>query len=486
MKFNLSAVLSELGVILQFNGVLLAVPAIVALIFGELAQLLAILATATMLLSIGFLLNFKYKPGRLEFVSASILLFLTFLLVGTVCSLPYITFFIERGIDLTNATVSGIYESMAGVTTSGLTLIKELELLPTSLVFYRSFQQWVGGINIVVLFITLVSVSEETLRVIRSTLGLSRIMPSTRSTFRRVLGLYLLLSSIFTLALLASGIDLYYAVNLVFAGISTGGFMPVSDLSTILNGFSYVLLCIMMILGATNFSALHELITKKRFVNLEARFFLGWLAFIIAIALAVSYVYNINFSVSVFHIVSAVTTTGFAYTDLTLLPEALFMLIILSMFIGGCYSSTAGGFKIIRLFATFKLISWQAKRVTSPARQVIPIRLSATSISLEESIHILLLYLLTLLTVFISAFIIVAISGNSFAHSVFESLSALHTVGLSTGIIGLDTSNAVKLLLVFLMLIGRIEIIPLLILFKLISAAKIWRKFRYHTRISLK
>jgi trk system potassium uptake protein TrkH len=286
---KLESSLHYLGIILQFNGIILIFPTIVALIYNENFGIFSLTALISFIL--GFIFSNFFKKKELDTISAYLLIFLAFIFLSILGLIPYLM----ANIFEKDVVINSIFESVSGYTTTGLTLISNVESLPRSLIFYRSIIQWIGGISIIFLFLVFFSTSREA-RILIEISGFEQIGISPRETFLIVMRLYLFYTLFFILLLYTTGIDIFIATNLVLAGISTGGFVPVNDLNSITNLPSKFIIMLMMFLGSISFFIHYRFWRKetfmlkkvkeiKRILNYEFIGFVYWIFLIFLLTL---------------------------------------------------------------------------------------------------------------------------------------------------------------------------------------------------------
>jgi trk system potassium uptake protein TrkH len=255
--------------------------------------------------------------------------------------------------------------------------------------------------------------------------------------------------------------DIINLTSFIFSALSTGGFAPIADITTVATQFPLnFILIISMILGATNFFVLAGLFKGKvkEFIKSEITVF-------IAIAIFSIFITTIFFHLSVFdstfHIISAMSTTGFSYV--TIQSDSLKLFLVFLMFVGGASFSTAGGIKIYRFILLFK--ATRKVIVDSITEQDSKVRLFGKEYTNAEIIQSLALVILMIGIIFASSFVVSAYGHYRPIDSIFETTSAIATTGISAGVVGPSLALELKWLFVFLMILGRIEILAFLIMF---------------------
>ena len=472
MKKVLISALANVGFTLQIYGILLLFPLLSSIYFKEFDSSIGFGYALLISLVVGLFLTNFFKKVDLSFESVALMIPLTYIMLGFIGSIPYlfISNILFPNVDYLNIFINSYFESNSGFTTAGLSIINSVDSLPNSFIFYRGITQWLGGISIVSLMILFVNHPGESTKIIGEVAGIEKLKSTYRSTFIQVIKLYLVLTFGFIALLwLVGGINLFDSVNLVFTGISTSGFIPLDNLSSVINPASYFILIALMLVGATSFAIIYSLLGLKiRTSFYEMKFYFGVLISFILLGIIIVTAFDINNVGSViFHFVSASTTTGFQYYDITNWPHSIMFLLLLLMFFGGMSFSTAGGLKTIRIILTIKSILWTIKKSTLPSGAIIPTKLKGKSISEKDMILVFVILFLGLFSILLGTMIF-TLYGYDLSYALFEVTSAFTIAGLSVGITSLTLSPVLKIILVIEMLVGRVEIIPFLILMRIL------------------
>jgi trk system potassium uptake protein len=381
--------------------------------------------------------------------------------------------------------VDAFFESVSGFSTTGASILMDVEILPKSILFWRSLTHWIGGIGIIVLVIIIMptlQIGGYQLFTLESSLQ-DKIRAKIKSVGRRLLFIYIILTVAEIIFLLAGSMSLFDSVCHAFGTVATGGFSTKN--SSIINYSPYIqyVIAIFMLLAGTNF-AIHYYLFKRDFKkiqeNEELKFYLavvGILGLIITLSLVVKMdmPWEQSFRLAYFQIISIITCTGFATADYLQWPQYIWMLIFFSMFLGGSTGSTAGGIKMARHLLLFKNIGKIFRQALAP-HAVIPIRLNKNIVPLKTNNAVL---------TFVSAYLIVfsigslslamlGIDGETAASSVATCMAG---IGPGIGTVGPVSNFAhlpdmAKVILSIMMLLGRLEIYTILILF----TGEFWKK----------
>ncbi len=442
-------VISYLGVVLELTGMLLIVPVIVSGIFGE-GVYYPFLVAALVAFGIGTILDKHFPRGELDFGSAMLLASLSFVVVGVVGAVPYLSYL---------PPIDALFESVSGFTTTGLTTVLP-EGLPKSILFWRSMTQWLGGFGILLIFMLMLpSLGISSYYLYRAE-GRERIEAGVYHSMRRISVIYLAYTGLGMFMFALAGMPAFDAVAHSMSAVSTGGFSTRNNsLAGFQNPLVNIVACLLMILGATSF-IVHDRLWSRRFrsylKNPEARLF--WVILILFSGLL--FIAGSGLYYSMFHALSALTTTGFSVSDIN--PGTGAFLLSVLMLIGGFAGSSAGGLKLIRVFAIGKGLYWFGKRLLLPKQAVVPFKIGQTFLRAPAMVKIFLFVLAYIILLGITT-VVLSMLGYSPLISFFQAASAQGTVGMSLVPIA-SLPGPAKLLLIVNMLLGRLEIFPFLAL----------------------
>lgn len=486
---DLKTVLRDIGGILIIIGVITLFTLVVPVYFNEGYGIGPILITAVVFFGFGIPLYLIFKNADVtNFKSAMVTAALGWLLISLIGCIPFILI----GFDKTNPTVtmdflSAFFESMSGWTGTGLTMIDMENLLPYTLQFWRSLIQWVGGVGVIVLTLSILARPGTGSYVLYRSEGRERkTHPSIISTVRTIWWIFLLYTiiGIISLAIIgivtSNGMDLWQSINHAMTGIATGGFSVTNDSIVGFGTVSQIAVVFLMIFGAIAFAAHYDLLKGriKKFLS-DAQF----KAMIILIILGVIVLTFINLGLygdnlllslqtSGFQFVSALTCTGFASVEnLAAWSESAKLILAFGMVIGGAAGSTAGGIKLFRSILLYKGVGWRIKRAISTPRRVFIHKLGEKSLSKDDAMDLIneAAIISFMWVILLSAGIIIiatVFKDQSLGNVIFEVCSAQGNVGLSTGMTSITMSSIAKTMLIFNMWIGRLEIIPIIVLIK--------------------
>ena len=446
------AVLGNLGFVLQFAGVLLLVPAVVATLLEDTITASGIYLTTVLLLVTGFFLNSYGEKSSLNLQQASILVFSSLFLLSLFGTIPYLYVFPS---DETAVEVfaNAFFSSAAGFTTGGISLFDEPEKLSQSFTFFRSYTQLVGGMSFIYLVIT-AFYPESKLQAMRGFIsGKTLHMKELFLTITVIFAIYIVIVA--SLLYIFGERNIIDNFSLAMSTLSTGGFTPTS---TILEGLlwqEHIVLMGAMILGALPFT-FHYAFVRKKFLSPKlGKEVLTYFAILGGATILFAGVSGLDPMQSAFYSVSASTTAGLQMESLAGLSGGAHTILIILMFIGGCGFSTAGGLKIFRLFHLRDFRAFISK-----------VRRSELSSQSKKELMSTLIILALFPTISaITGAHLAAIENVPFQDAFFEAAGIITTGGLSAGVIDSETDSATMIVLGFLMIFGRLEIIAIIYIF---------------------
>ncbi len=446
------AVLGNLGFVLQFAGVLLMVPAIVATVLEDTVIATGIYLTTVLLLITGFFLNSYGEKSSLNLQQASILVFASLFLLSLFGTIPYLYVF-PNNENSAEVFANAFFSSAAGFTTGGISLFDEPENLSQSFTFFRSFTQLVGGMSFIYLVIT-AFYPESKLQSMRGFIsGKTLHMKELFLTITVIFSIYIVIVA--TLLYFMGERDILDNFSLAMSTLSTGGFIPTSTILEDLLWQEHIVLMGAMILGALPFT-FHYAFVRKKFLSPKlGKEVLTYFAILGSATILFVAISGLEPLESVFYSISASTTAGLQQESLAGLNWGAHTILIILMFIGGCGFSTAGGLKIFRLFH-LKDVKFLFSKIK---------RAELSTQAKKEVISTLIIIALFPTIAVITGLHLAAIEDVSFEVAFFEAVGVITTGGLSAGVIDTDTDAATKIVLGFLMIFGRLEIIAIIYIF---------------------
>jgi trk system potassium uptake protein TrkH len=475
-------VIGNLGFVMQFAGILLVAPAFLATILNETVSATGIFLGLTFMFAAGFALNAYGEKAPLNLRQASMLIVSSFILLSLFGSIPYMyvnPFWNE--IDPLSLFVNSFFESASGFTTTGLSMITHPENLPQSFVLYRSYTQWVGGLSFVYL-VMMLFYPERKLIHMRGMIGGGMLRSKQLIiTISVIFSIYTVLLS--TLLYFLGDINNIQDVALILGTVTGGGFVPTSTYVVVENAQQLLILMAGMIISALPF-AFHYAIFSKEVHTTKLRpevfVYIGIILIsipIFIILLSSHITSSLEWLISAFHIVSASTNSGFQFINISSISFQAKILLIILMLVGGTAFSTAGGIKVGRLLQIVHTLTNRKTSMDTANRSISSVssRYNKLYISYAERAEelrankafresLLVISLFVLLS-FITGAVLSYFAERNFIDSLFESVSALTTTGITTGITTLNLDLVSKTFLIINMIAGRFEIIAIFYIF---------------------
>ena len=482
---NPQALCKVLGQLVLIEAFMMLVCLIVGIIYDEPTHvpfIVALIITAT----VGIVLKLMgIKSGdTINRREAYLVVGLTWVIFSLLGTIPFL-------IDGQCSTFgSALFEAMSGFTATGASVLPDVDSLPHSILFWRSFMHWIGGLGIVFFTMTILPVSgsgEIRLFAAESTgLGQEKLHTKIKTTAAWIWSIYIVLTLACAVSLYAGGMTLFDSVNHAMSAVATGGF------STHANGILYYnstllqyIMIIFMFLGGTNFYLLYTMGTRRTLKplhkNSEFKFYtvtvLG-ISLICAVSLFLHNGYDLERSVrtALFNCVSISSTSGFIIDDYQQWFRPTCMLLMLLMFIGGSSGSTSGGFKSIRMHIIIKTTRQQFKRILHP-NAILPVQVNKAPIgaSAEQNVMSLLFWFLFMIVIGAAILMLIGVPGYDSCALSLDCISNIgtnfgHTYGPTQGLANLP--EAAKWVCSFLMLAGRLEIFAILLPFTM----SFWRR----------
>ncbi|MFH1126696.1 MAG: TrkH family potassium uptake protein [archaeon] len=449
---NMNVVLRDVGILLKYMSPVFLLPIIVALIYEEYFTIIYFVLASLPMFALGVILEKAFQTDEKTSLKESLVtVSLIWLVITLIATIPYIG--IEQ-ISLLDAA----FETMSAWTTTGFSLLVPEDLGRTML-FYRSMQQWFGGVGIVVLALAGLFKTGSSLYYAEA--RTDKIMPNILNTVKMIWGIYALYTIAGAALLALLGMSVFDAVNHSMTSIATGGLSTHSEsIGYYNNPYIEFVVILIMIVGSVSFLSHYDLINgkvKKFYNDVFVR------SLILAIIAGTLFVFNeMGFRTGLFTVVSAISSTGFNLDDIALWPHFSSFALIILMLVGGCAGATASGIKINRIVVVLKSIWWSVKRIRHP-RHIFSRKFGNVSynyIIVGEIFKFVALYL-----IFVVMGIFVFMYGGCVEDghdtgcdmntSIFQSVSAIGNSGLS---VMSNYTPLGKIMAIFLMWIGRLEI----------------------------
>jgi trk system potassium uptake protein TrkH len=472
---HISTIIADLGLIFTLIAPATCVPLIVALIFSEWNMLLPMASVPAIFFLSGTVLSRlprSQRGNRLSTAMCSVALF--WLACAVVSGIPFM-------LGLHMGFTDAVFEGMAGWTGTAFTMIRSVDGAPYTLLFWRSYMQWVGGIGIIAFAVALASSTGLfRSRIFRNESRDESLMPSVAAAGRSLWKIYVVLTFCAIGLILFTGLSLWESVNLALSAISTGGFSLHAGGVLFYNSLALELLLIpIMIAGALPFKLYFLILEHRRWslfgdeqVKLFFILLLGGTAVLMYDLIFFSDLDTVTaFVQGLFMATSALTTTGFQIVDLQTWASVTLLFLAMLTFIGGAAGSTAGGIKLDRVAFAVRALMWWFRRLFVSGKILVPFRIEGRVIPKAtaelETAKNMLVILLSVIIVFVASLVLLQYHQTSFSLTeiVFQVVSAFSTCGINTGYVTPDIPVISKWILILVMWIGRLEVIPIVILF---------------------
>lgn len=442
------SIIWNLGIVLQFAGVLMFVPAVIATILWEPVPATGIYLMSTLLFVSGFFMNSYGERHPLKLRDVAILVFVSFMVLVLFGTIPHMLVVPHDTSKPLENFANSFFESSAGFTTGGLSLISTPEDLPQSFTFYRSYTQFVGGLSFVYLIVT-TFYPEHKLRAMRS--FISGKVPQLRELLITITILFSIYITIIAVVLFYFGErNMMDNFALAMSAVSTGGWIPNSQILVGMTIPEYTVIIFGMILGALPFG-FHYAFVRTKFMSVQISKEVGlYFAILAGVSAIFMFSTNTNPLDSIFNIISGSTTTGFQTISLQNLNPIAGTILTIAMLVGGCGFSTAGGLKVFRLISLASIRNIFKKSLTQTDKNEL-----FTALILVVAFPIIPLFVANHMHGM----------GYDFEDSYFDAVSALTTTGLGAGTVTSSLDSFTVTVFAFLMILGRIEIILLLYMF---------------------
>ena len=363
--------------------------------------------------------------------------------------------------------LDGVFESMSALTGTGITMFMDVEILPHSILFFRAFEQWVGGLGVVVMVIAvLTKPGSVSSKLYHSEAREDRIKPSIKATMQKTLEIYAIYTVAGVIMYLLAGMPVFDSICNTFHMVSTGGMsIKNANMGFYHDDIIYLISIVLMILGATSFLAHYKVIKtkgKSLFGDLQFKIIITVIALVTLMLYFVSNIVPIDL---LFTVVSAMTTTGASVASPATMagwPPFVIICLMCLMITGGSNGSTVGAIKLVRMITYFKGIYRHIREILSPEGRVVPVRLHGHNIP-EKAIAQAGSYITLYMMFIMFTWALFCLFGYDPFRSLFAAMSLQGNNGLELGIINYTLNPVLKLVSMFDMWTGRLEIYPVLI-----------------------
>ena len=471
-----------IGVVLKIEAVFMLPSVVVAFIYMEKKAMIAFAISIALCFTLGFLLS-RNKPKNTLFFAKEgfVMVALSWIVMSIFGALPFV---ISQDIPI---FVDALFETISGFTTTGASILTNVEALNKSTLFWRSFTHWIGGMGVFVLILAILPMADSSLHILKAESpgpSVGKLVPKIRDTAKILYMIYIVMTLIQIILLCIARMPFFDALTISFGTAGTGGFGIKNDSMASYSTTIQLITTIFMILFGVNFNAYYCLLgkNKKAIFKMEE---VGWYFLVIFAAITViaintrGYYENILMAIhhAAFQVGSIITTTGYSTVNFDLWPQLSKTILVLIMFMGACAGSTGGGIKVSRIIIIFKMVKQEIYSFIHP-KSVKLIRLDQKPLehNLTRSVAI---FMLTYMLIFVSSMIILAFDNKDMITNFTAVTATLNNIGPGLGEVGPMGSFSVfnpvcKLVLSFCMLAGRLELYPMLLIF----SPQLWKRRR--------
>ena len=469
---NRRMVLYTVGTVIKLEALLMLLPTVCALIYKE-SCVKALLISIALSLAAGFALTLISRPGNKVIYAREgfITVALAWIALSAFGALP---FYISGEIP---SYIDAFFETASGFTTTGASILTDVEAMSRGLLFWRSFTHWVGGMGVLVFIMAIVpSISDRNIHLLRAEVPgpiVGKLVPRMKETTRILYIIYLALTALMFLLLLAGGMPVFDSIVHSIGTAGTGGFGIKADSIGSYSPYIQWVVAIFMLIFGVNFNVYYLILLRKFkpvFKSGELWFYIGVVALsTITITANVSPMFgSLSESLrhSTFQVATVISTTGFSTVDFNQWPGLSKMVLFLLMFTGGCAGSTAGGFKLTRVLILLKNIKRELKKLLHP-RSVNALKFEGKRLD-ENTVSSVGTYLSIYVFFLCGTLFLLSFEPFDFETNVTAAVACFNNIGPGLGAVGPAASFAeyspfAKVILSFAMLFGRLEIYPLFI-----------------------
>lgn len=470
---NYAVVFYILGFVLKFESAFLLLPFITGLVYGE-KEAFAYLITALICFALGYVLSMrKPKSQSIYTREGFVTVALSWLVMSAFGAIPFV---ISSDIPF---YVDALFETISGFTTTGASILSDVEALSHASLLWRSFTHWIGGMGVFVFIMAILPLmGGATMNLMKAESpgpSVSKLVPHIKDTSKILYGIYLGITFTEIILLIIWKMPVFDALTTTFGTVGTGGFGIKGDSIASYSSQIQIIVTVFMILSGINYSAYFLILTGK-IKDIFKIDEIKWYIFIV-IASSLLITYNIrNFYPSTgdsmrhafFQVGSIITTTGYATTDFDLWPSLSKTILVVLMFVGACAGSTGGGMKVSRFVILFKTIRKELSMIIHP-REIRKVRMDGHVVSHDTirttNVFLAIYFVMTLLTT-----LAISIDGFDFTTNFTAVVATLNNIGPGLNMVGPTQNFGIfsvfsKFILMFNMLAGRLELFPMVVLF---------------------
>lgn len=460
-----------IGQIIKLEAVLLVLPLAVSIIYRERCAL-SFLITALASLFVGFAVTLISKPGnRLIYAKEGfVIVALAWLALSAIGAVPFVLSGEVR------SYADAFFETVSGFTTTGASVLTDIEGMSHGLLFWRSFTHWVGGMGVLVFIMAIIpSVCDRSIHILRAEMPgpvMGKLAPKLKQTAKILYLIYIVMTVLEMILLLCGGMSLFDSALHSFATAGTGGFGIKGDSIASYSPYLQWVIAVFMFLFGINFNIYYLLLVRRFRSVLKSTETWCYIAIcLISVSIITGNIYSIygnlpdSVRTSAFQVASLVTTTGFSTADFNLWPGLSKGILLILMFIGGCAGSTAGGLKVSRVVMMIKMIRREFMKMIHP-RSVSAVRIEGKKVD-DTTLNGVNVYFALYMVIYFAVFLLLCLEPFDFETNFTAVAACYNNIGPGFGAVGpmgsfSGYSAFSKIVLSATMLLGRLEIYPLL------------------------
>ena len=477
---NYKRILYVLGTVLALTGIFMLLPLVVGLIYHEYYPTLMLALSAFICIAVGLpLTRLKARSSMFTIKDGYVTVALCWIVMSAAGALP----FVFSG-EIPNY-LDALFEIVSGFTTTGASIMTDVEAMSHCLLFWRSFSHWIGGMGVLVFILTLLPMADNgssfsLLQAESPGPVVSKLVPRLRASARSLYGIYFGISVLELILQAIGGMPLFDNLCLTFGSMGTGGFGVLNDSVAGYSPYLQWVIIIFMLLAGTNFGVYFLLLCRQGRAVLRMEEVRWYYAIVAGATLFISLdLLNYGQFNSVrevlFQVASIITTTGYSTTDFALWPSFSKGILMLLMMLGACAGSTGGGMKVSRLVIYLKTGAQELRRLVRP-REVRTIRMDGKKLE-RAVVRGSLLFLVCYVLIFVLSLLIIQLENLDLETSFTAVAATLNNIGPGLSLVGPTANFSImsplsKVVLIFDMLAGRLEIFPILVLL----APQTWKK----------
>ena len=470
---NIKMVFRTVGRISQVAALLLLIPAVVAIIYKETEQFFAFFITAIAAFAIGLFIGLitKTKNRVIYAKDGFIITALAWIVMALVGAVPFV---ISGDIP---SYIDAVFETVSGFTTTGASILTNVEAMSRSMLFWRSFTHWIGGMGVLVFIMAIIpNLTDRSIHIMRAEMPgpvIGKLVPRVKDTAKILYLIYIFLTVLQTVLLLAGGMSLFDSLVHTFGTAGTGGFGIKADSIASYSPYCQWVIAIFMLIFGVNFNLYYLLLLRRIRTALKSGELWCYISIVFvsvaAITVNIAPIYK-NFSTalrnSTFQVASIISTTGFATADFDLWPGLSKAILLLLMFCGACAGSTAGGLKVSRVVMLFKSVTKEIRKMLHP-RSIGKVHFEGKSVE-DSTLSGVSTYFVIYMICFFMIFLLISFEPFGLESNFSAVAACFNNIGPGFSAVGPTASYAgytgfSKIILSFAMLLGRLEIFPIVV-----------------------